>query len=66
MKTSTYLEFQEKQLDEKELIAIAKNIWVESGNKASALTSLKLYIKPEENKVYYVFNEEVTGDFALD
>ena len=66
MKTSTYVEFQGKQLDEKELIAKAKNIWVESGNKASDLNSLKLYVKPEENQAYYVFNEEVTGSFSLD
>ena len=66
MKTSTYVEFQGKQLDEKELIATAKNIWVVNGNKASDLKSLKLYVKPEENQAYYVFNEEVTGSFSLD
>ena len=66
MKTSTYVEYQGKQLDEKEIIATAKNIWVSEGNKASDLKSLKLYVKPEENQAYYVFNEEVTGSFSLD
>ena len=66
MKTSTYVEFQGKQIDEKELVASAKKIWVENGNKASDLKALKLYIKPEENQAYYVFNDEVLGSFSLD
>lgn len=65
MKSTMYVEFQGKRLDEKEIIATAKHIWVENGNKASELKSLKLYIKPEENKVYYIFNEEQYGDFFL-
>lgn len=66
MKFSMYMEFQGKQLDEKEVVANAKRIWVENGNKASELKTLKLYIKPEENTAYYVFNDEVTGGFPLD
>ncbi len=66
MKSTMYMEFQGKQLDENEIVAKAKHIWVENGNKASALKSLKLYIKPEENTAYYVFNDEVTGGFSLD
>ena len=31
-----------------------------------AETSLKLYVKPEENMVYYVFNEDETGSFSID
>lgn len=66
MKSSMYVEFQGKQLDEKEIVATAKKIWVENGNKASDLKALQLYIKPEENTAYYVFNEEVRGSFSLD
>lgn len=66
MKSSMYVEFQGKQLDEKEIVATAKKIWVENGNKASDLKALQLYIKPEENTAYYVFNEEVHGSFPLD
>lgn len=65
MKSSMYIEYQGKQVDEKEIIATAKKIWVENGNKATELNSLKLYIKPEENQAYYVFNEEVFGSFSL-
>lgn len=66
MKSTLYVEYQEKQLDEKDLIAKAKKIWTEKGKKAAELTSLQLYVKPEENMVYCVFNEDDKGEFTLD
>ena len=33
--------------------------------KAADLKSVDLYVKPEENKVYYVMNGDVTGDFDI-
>ncbi len=39
--------------------------WVaESGQKKTAAKDIKLYIKPEENMVYYVINGD-SGSFAL-
>ena len=66
LKQTFYLEFYGKQLDQAELVKAAKAIWTKSGQKASELTSLKLYVKPEENMVYYVFNEDETGSFSID
>lgn len=66
MKSTLYVEYQEKQMDEKDLVAKAKKIWTDEGRKISALTSLQLYVKPEENMAYYVFNDEIKGEFSLD
>ncbi|MDE5779427.1 MAG: hypothetical protein K2I10_13140 [Lachnospiraceae bacterium] len=66
MKSTVYVEYQEKQLEEKNLIAKAKKIWTDMGKKASELTSLQLFIKPEENMAYYLFNEDIKGEFTLD
>ncbi|MBD8974084.1 MAG: hypothetical protein EGQ63_09680 [Clostridiales bacterium] len=66
MKSTLYVEYQEKQMDEKDLVAKAKQIWTDEGRKISALTSLQLYVKPEENMAYYVFNDEIKGEFSLD
>lgn len=66
MKSTLYVEYQEKQLEEKDLVAKAKKIWTSSGKKVSELTSLQLYVKPEENMVYCVFNEDTKGEFTLD
>lgn len=66
MKSALYVEYQGRQLNEKDIIADAKKIWTNSGKKASDLTSLKIYIKPEDNMAYYVFNDDITGSFDLD
>lgn len=66
MKSTLYVEYQEKQLEEKDLVAKAKKVWTSTGKKVSELTSLQLYVKPEENMVYCVFNEDNTGEFPLD
>ncbi len=66
MKSTFYIEYYGKQVDEADLVKAAKNIWTNAGKKASDLKSLNLYVKPEENMAYYVFNEEQTGSFSID
>lgn len=66
MKSTLYVEYQEKQLDEKDLVTRAKKIWTNNGKKVSELTSLQLYVKPEENMAYCVFNDDIRGEFTLD
>lgn len=65
MKSTFYVEFYGKQIDQADLIKEAKSIWTKSGKKAADLTSVELYVKPEDNKAYYVFNEDETGSFDL-
>ena len=38
---------------------------VAEGVKASAIKSLNIYVKPFENKAYYVVNEDVTGSVSV-
>lgn len=64
MKSNVYLEYQEKQVKETDIVAQAKALWKTVGNSA-ALESLKLYVKPEENTVYCVFNDDVEGTFNI-
>ena len=35
------------------------------GKKVSEMKSLTLYLKPEENKAYYVINDEITGSVEI-
>ena len=39
--------------------------FVAEGNKASAIKSLNIYVKPFENSAYYVINGDVTGRVDL-
>ncbi|MGN0435151.1 MAG: DUF6465 family protein [Wujia sp.] len=66
MKSTFYIEYYGKQIDEAALIKEAKSIWTKSGKKAGDLKSLALYVKPEENTAYYVFNDDETGSFVIE
>ena len=68
MKSTYNVEFAGNQIESKEVIARAKKVWVDADNKNRKVKDLKtmdLYLKPEENAVYYVFNEEESGSFPL-
>jgi hypothetical protein len=63
MKTEFYVEFDSKQVILQDVEDRAKIVWKEDGNKMKDLKSLQLYYKPQEQKVYYVFNGDSKGDF---
>ena len=64
--SSLYVQYAGKSYSEEELMKIAKDVWkYDLKRKAGDLTSISLYVKPEENKVYYVMNEECTGSFDI-
>lgn len=66
MKSTFYIEYYGKQIDEASLVKTAKSVWTGAGHKAADLKSLNLYVKPEENMAYYVFNDDETGSFPID
>ena len=60
------VQFADKSYTSEDLASIANDVWVyDYGKKASELKDVQLYVKPEESKVYYVFNNEITGDFLI-
>lgn len=65
MKTASYVEIYGMQISEAELVKTAKEIWTKQGKKVSELKTLNLYLKPEENTVYYVFNDHEAGSFPI-
>ena len=65
MKMKTFVEYSGKQVEEKEVIANIKKVWVEAGNKVGDIKTLELYIKPEEATVYYVINETEKGSIEF-
>lgn len=65
MKTSVFVEYQGLQVEEKELIAKIKELWLNEGNKIKDIKELKLYVKPEEYAAYYVINEDNSGKIDL-
>lgn len=60
------VQFAGKSYTQEDLVKIAKDVWVYDLNqKAEDLVSVELYVKPEENSAYYVFNGTETGSFLI-
>ena len=58
--TKIELQFADKAINEEQLVSLAKEAY---GKKD--IKNLDIYVKPEENKAYYVVNNDVTGSFDL-
>ena len=66
LKSALHIQFSGKSYAQEDLIKIAKDVWkYDLKQKAADLTSVELYVKPEESVVYYVMNKEFTGSFAI-
>ena len=65
IKVSAYVEYRDKKVEEKTMIADVKIAWTKSGGKIGDIKTMDLYIKPEENAVYYVINGTETGSVAF-
>ena len=66
LKTSMNVQYAGKSYSQEDLIKIAKDVWkYDLKKKAGDLANIELYIKPEEDVVYYVFNETEEGSFTI-
>ncbi|OUP49869.1 DUF6465 family protein [Lachnoclostridium sp. An181] len=61
IKQKVIVEYQGKQVDTKDMIAAVKKVWTKGKNKVSDIKSMDLYVKPEDNAVYYVINGTDAG-----
>ncbi|MBQ9612073.1 MAG: hypothetical protein IJV14_05725 [Lachnospiraceae bacterium] len=52
-------------ITEELLVARAKEAWKNTGHLVSVIEKLDLYVKPEENRAYYVVNQTTTGSLLL-
>ena len=65
-KSTVVLQYGEKSVPYDDLVKTVKDVWTkEYKKKIIDIQSVDLYIKPEENKVYFVINNETHGDFDL-
>lgn len=62
-----YIQFAGKEIDVKDIEKNVKAAWMaETGKKASECKEYQIYVKPEENAVYYVVNGDVDGGGRID
>ena len=56
----------ESEAAQDDLMKMAKDVWeYDVKQEAAALATVELYVKPEENMVYYVMNKDYTGSFYI-
>lgn len=60
-----HLQFGGKSYSMEDLQKIANDVWKYDLHNEEPYTSLELYVKPEENVAYYVFNGEINGNFFI-
>ena len=65
IKTEIVLQYGEKEVNTKDMVAAVKKEWTKAKHKVSDIKSMELYIKPEDYAVYYVINGEKTGKIWL-
>ena len=66
VKALVHVQFSGKEYKVEDFVNIAKDVWkYDLGKKPADFKSVELYVKPEENKVYYIINGEVTGNFNI-
>lgn len=64
-KEEVFVQFAGEEYVVEEVMEKARAAYVAEGHRASGIKSLRLYIKPEERKAYYVINEKAAGSIEL-
>ena len=66
VKTNLVLQYAGKDASYDELVQNAKNVFqYDMGGDPSSINKLDLFVKPDENKVYFVINDETQGSYDL-
>ena len=61
-----YVQYLGREILAKDILNNIKKIWTDDmGKKEKNLKDIKIYIKPEESKAYYVINGDVSGSVWL-
>lgn len=64
-KDEVFVQFAGEEYVVEEVMEKAKAAYIAEGHRASAIKSVRLYIKPEERKAYYVINDKAAGSIDL-
>ncbi len=65
MQVGISVQYMGKDVSDKDMITLVKNDWTASKHKIGDIKTLELYVKVEENRVYYVINGTETGSVEI-
>ena len=65
VKEEIFIQYAGKEFTTKDVVANVKKAWTEmTGKKEEDIQDIKVYVKTEENKAYYVVNGEAEGHYV--
>ena len=64
-KDEVFVQFAGEEFVVEDVMDKAKAAYVAEGHRACTIKSVRLYIKPEERKAYYVINDKAAGCIEL-
>ena len=65
IKTTVSVQYLGKDISDKDMVALVKKQWAASKHKISEIKTMELYVKVEENTVYYVINGTEKGSVEI-
>ncbi len=65
VKTRIAVQYLGKEISDQEMVAKAKKAWTAKRNKVGDIKTIDLYVKPEDNTVYFVINGDFTGSAPI-
>ena len=66
IQTNVEIQYGEKIISYDEIVQDAINVWVYDLQKdLKDIKTMDLYVKPEEDRVYYVINDDDAGSFMI-
>ena len=60
-----YVQFGNNEVLTKDIVEKVKKAYVAVGHKADSIQDVRVYVKPEENMVYYVVNNDYASGISL-
>lgn len=63
---TVYVQYAGKNVAVEDMLPKIKKVWQKAGNKIRDIKDVKLYVKPEDNKVYFVVNDEFCDSVDFD
>ena len=64
-KKNIVIQYQGRERSEQNLMDLIKEDLLRQGVAEADITEVNVYIKPEEEKVFYVVNKEINGEIAF-
>lgn len=59
------VQFEGREVSVKDVVEKAKQDYIADGHRESSIKSVRVYIKPEDCKAYYVVNDKFAGEMPL-